>query len=164
MAVRALGEMPDNYRLRIVGPAEAEYRTELHQLATEMALSDRISFEPLLARSDLAECYRSAAALLFPVRWNEPWGLVPLEAMACGTPVIATGTGGSAEYLQHDRNCLLVPLDDHRAIARAVDRLGADADVRRTLRRGGLETATLYSESTCNAVFEGQLRDAAAAG
>ena len=162
VAIRALGDVSDSYRLRIIGPADAHYRSELAHIATEVGVRDRISFEPLLARSELAECYGSAAALLFPVRWNEPWGLVPLEAMACGTPVIATGTGGSAEYLEHERNCLLVALDDHRAVAGSVDRLAGDAELRQTLRREGLKTAARYSESECNAVFESQLLEAAA--
>ncbi len=49
----------------------------------------------------------AADALLFPVQWEEPWGLVPLEAMASGTPVVATGTGGSGEYLRDGDNCLV---------------------------------------------------------
>ena len=50
--------------------------------------------------------YAAADALLFCVEWPEPFGLVPLEAMAVGTPVVATGTGGSAEYLRDGENCL----------------------------------------------------------
>ena len=161
VAVRALGDLPTGYRLRIVGPADGEYEQELDHVATDLGVRDRISFEPALARSALAECYRRAAALLFPVRWNEPWGLVPLEAMACGTPVIATGTGGSSEYLRHEDNCLLVALDDHRAVARSVERLAGDGQLRGALRRHGLETAARYSESECNTAFEAQLLAAA---
>ncbi len=157
VAVRALGELPATYRLRIVGPADAAYAQELNHMAADLGVRDRIDFEPALARSALAECYRQAAAVLFPVRWNEPWGLVPLEAMACGTPVIATGTGGSSEYLRHEDNCLLVPLDDHGAVARSVQRLAGDAHLRGSLRGHGLKTAARYSESECNTAFEAQL-------
>ncbi len=59
------------------------------------------------ARGRVAAAYADADAVLFPVQWEEPWGLVPLEAMAVGRPVIATGTGGSAEYLRDGENCLI---------------------------------------------------------
>jgi glycosyltransferase involved in cell wall biosynthesis len=163
VAVRALGELPASYRLRIVGPADSAYERELTRLAADLGVSERVSLEPALDRVDLAECYRSAAAVLFPVRWNEPWGLVPLEAMACGTPVIATGTGGSAEYLEHERNCLLVSLNDHQAVAQSVERLAGDSELRDALRRHGLRSAARYSESECNTVFESQLREVAVA-
>src|SRR5207245_3553434 len=71
----------------------------------------------------------------------EPFGLVPIEAMACATPVIATGTGGSAEFLEHEANCLLVPRGDTRALAAAVQRLASEPDLRARIVAGGLRTA-----------------------
>ena len=50
--------------------------------------------------------------VVFPVRWEEPWGLVPIEAMARGRPVVATGRGGSGEYLRDGENCVLFEADD----------------------------------------------------
>ncbi|HEV2769871.1 MAG TPA: glycosyltransferase, partial [Solirubrobacteraceae bacterium] len=72
---------------------------------------------------DPAAAYAAADAVLFPVTWDEPFGLVPLEAMSVGRPEVATGTGGSAEYLRDGENCLLVPPGDARALAGAVRRL-----------------------------------------
>ena len=89
--------------------------------------------------------YGRADAVLFLPTWPEPWGLVPLEAMACGTPVIATGTGGSAEFLDHERNCLLVAPNDPPAVADAVRRLAGDPALRERLRAGGLETAARFT-------------------
>ena len=93
------------------------------------------------------DCRAAADAILFPVTWNEPWGLVPLEAMATGRPVIATGTGGSGEYLRDGENALLVPPGDAGALAEAVKRLAADPDLRAHLRAGGLTTARRYSQA-----------------
>lgn len=62
-----------------------------------------------LPRSLLRERYAHADAVVFPSRWDEPFGLVPLEAMTQGTPVVATRRGGSAEYLEDGVNCLAVP-------------------------------------------------------
>ena len=56
-------------------------------------------------RAELRDVYAAADVVVFPVQWNEPWGLVPLEAMSVGRPVVASGTGGSAEYLRDGENC-----------------------------------------------------------
>jgi phosphatidylinositol alpha-1,6-mannosyltransferase len=81
-------------------------------------------------------------ALLFPVRWAEPWGLVPLEAMAAGTPVVASGRGGSGEYLRDGENSLIFDPDGGPgALAAAVKRLAGDAAMRARLVEGGRATA-----------------------
>jgi glycosyltransferase involved in cell wall biosynthesis len=98
-------------------------------------------------RDRLQEVYAEADAVLFPVQWEEPWGLVPLEAMAVGRPVVATGTGGSAEYLRHEDNCLLFqPRDSAAALAEAVESVARSDDLRTRLRDGGLRTAARFTQ------------------
>ena len=92
---------------------------------------------------------------------GEPWGLVPLEAMARGRPVLATGRGGSAEYLRGEYNCLLFGADDAEALAAAIRRLGSDEALRNRLRRHGLETAPRYTEAVFNEAVEEELTSAA---
>jgi glycosyltransferase involved in cell wall biosynthesis len=94
-----------------------------------------------LEREQLPAEYRAADVMVFPSTWPEPFGLVPIEAMACGVPVVATGVGGSAEFLVHGENCLLVEPGDPVALAAAVRRLAGDPALRRTLVAHGLETA-----------------------
>jgi glycogen synthase len=84
--------------------------------------------------------------VLFPVTWQEPWGLVPLEAMAVGRPVVATATGGAAEYLVDEHNALVVAPGDADALAAAVRRLAEDGSLRERLREGGAETARRYDQ------------------
>lgn len=91
------------------------------------------------------EAYAAADAILFPVEWPEPWGLVPLEAMSVGRPVIATGTGGSGEYLRDGENCLLFPPGDAEALAARVRRLAAEPGLRARLIAGGRETAARFT-------------------
>jgi glycosyltransferase involved in cell wall biosynthesis len=97
---------------------------------------------------------------VFPVRWEEPWGLVPLEAMARGRPVAATGRGGSGEYLRDGENALLFEAGDPAGLARAVARLAEDPALRERLREAGLETAPRHTEVQFNAAV---LREAEAA-
>jgi glycosyltransferase involved in cell wall biosynthesis len=71
--------------------------------------------------------------------------------MAVGRPVVATGTGGSREFLVHERNCLLYePVESAQALADAVRRLGDDPALRARLRAAGSETAARYTERAYN--------------
>ncbi len=66
----------------------------------------------------------NALALLFPIDWPEPFGLVMIEAMACGTPVIARPCGSVPEVVQHGRNGFIVnTVDEMAAAVRAVDKI-----------------------------------------
>jgi glycosyltransferase involved in cell wall biosynthesis len=84
------------------------------------------------------------------VTWDEPWGLVPIEAMAHGVPVVATGRGGSAEYLRDGDNALLHPPGDVAALARALRRLADEPELRERLRAGGAETAPRHTARAFN--------------
>ncbi|MHB8330441.1 MAG: glycosyltransferase family 4 protein, partial [Acidimicrobiales bacterium] len=95
-------------------------------------------------RADLALRYAAADAVVFAPLWEEPFGLVPLEAMACGTPVVASPTGGSAEFLVDGVNCVAFASGDAIALAEALERLAADVGLRRTIVDNGLRTAAGY--------------------
>jgi glycosyltransferase involved in cell wall biosynthesis len=130
-------------------------------LVAELGLGSDVTFE-LLPRDRVAAAYAEADAVLFPVIWAEPWGLVPLEAMSVGRPVVATGTGGSGEYLRDGENCLLFePHDDPGALAAAVRRLSEDEALRRRLREGGFETARSHTERRFNEAIAAALVEAA---
>jgi glycosyltransferase involved in cell wall biosynthesis len=127
-------------RLAYVGRVSPEKgvdtaRAAADLLGLELAISD--SGDPYAA-------YAAADAVLFPVEWPEPWGLVPLEAMSVGRPVIATGTGGSGEYLEDGVNCLLFEPGDAAALADRVRELAGSAELRARLREGGFATAARY--------------------
>jgi glycosyltransferase involved in cell wall biosynthesis len=144
VAVRALAELPPQAVLDVVGRGDPGYRARLEALVTELGLAGRVRFA-VADRSRLAEVYSAADVLLFPPTWQEPFGLVPLEAMACGTPVVATGTGGSASFLVDGENCLLVPPGDPSALAGAVRRLAGDQGLRSRLVEAGMGTAAAHS-------------------
>jgi glycogen(starch) synthase len=147
-AVRALADLPDA-RLEVNGRGDTQELRRLRELAASLAVDARVH-----VAEDLAARYRDADVVVFPPVWVEPFGLVPLEAMACGTPVVATGTGGSAEYLRHGENCLLFPPGDHVALADAVTRLAGDADLRERLVAGGRLTARELDIAKVSEVLE----------
>ncbi len=161
-AIEALALLPDAVLTVAGSGGEARHEAELRELAARLGVGDRVSF-PDVPRAELQATYADADAVVFPVRWEEPWGLVPLEAMVVGTPVVATGAGGSGEYLEHGRNCLTYDLDDGAAaLAERVNSLAVDADLRDRLREGGFETARGISAARFNERIESALAAAAA--
>lgn len=139
VAVEALAQLPDA-SLEVVGPEDRRYVEQLRRLAARLDVAERFRLIGAVERRDLPDRYRSADVFVFPVLWDEPFGLVPLEAMASSTPVIATGTGGSAEFLTDGGNCLLVPKGDADALAAAVRRLAEDEKLRASLIQQGHAT------------------------
>ena len=150
IAIRALPSLPDEAALAVVGAGDDQHRDELRALAAELGLGARVTFFQR-PREELQQAYADADAIVFPVTWEEPWGLVPIEAMAVGRPVVATGRGGSGEYLREGENCLLFDPDDGpEALAAALQRLAGDEPLRERLRAGGRRTAAGLDEARFN--------------
>lgn len=163
-AIEALAELPEPMRLDVVGSGDHAHLEELRALAECLGVAGRTSFRENVDQDRLRDLYAEADALLFPVIWPEPWGLVPIEAMACGTPVVATGTGGSGEYLRDRSNCLRVQPGDAGELAAAVRTLAESPDLRASLRANGLATAREHTEERFNVAVETEMQRAARAG
>jgi glycogen(starch) synthase len=145
IAVRALEHLP-GADLTVVGSGDDAYLERLRRVADEVGAGERTAFHGA-SRDELPAIYSQADAVVFPVQWEEPWGLVPLEAMAVGTPVVVTGRGGSREYLRDGDNCLVYrPAEDAAALAAAVRRLADDSALRSRLRTEGFATAARHDE------------------
>ena len=153
-AVEALAHLPAEAHLEVIGGWDAREQKRLLGRAEELGVAERVGFAGHRARDELMTAYATADVVVFPVRWREPWGLVPLEAMARGRPVVATGRGGSSEYLVDGENCLLFEADDPGGLAAAVRRLATDPDLRLRLRERGLQTAARHTEPVFNRAVE----------
>jgi glycosyltransferase involved in cell wall biosynthesis len=75
---------------------------------------------------EIMACFAAATVAVVPSRWQEPLGLVAIEAMAAGTPVVVTRVGALPEVVQHERTGLVVEPGDAGALADALDRVIAD--------------------------------------
>jgi glycosyltransferase involved in cell wall biosynthesis len=100
---------------------ETKEREYFHELV-EPHLVDGIEYLGEVTHGEKVELLQNARATLFPIEWEEPFGLVMIESMACGTPVIATRWGAVPEVIEHGRSGIIV--DDYRQMAAALD----DAD------------------------------------
>lgn len=158
-ALHALVRLSSEATLNVVGSGEPRYERGLRELAAALGVASRVRFHGVLTRHALASAYAEADALLFPVRWQEPFGLVPLEAMARGTPVIAAASGGAAAYLQDGHTALVVRADDPDALATAVCRLQRDDGLRATLRAEGRRAAERYPAERSLALVSAALEE-----
>lgn len=154
VAVEALAGIP-GARLRIATAGESPHEAELRELANRLGVADRLTIDRP-ARDEMPEVYARADVVLFPVQWEEPWGLVPLEAMAVGRPVVASGTGGSGEFLEHEANCLLYePRGDAAALGSAVERIAGEPGLADRLVTAGRRTAEQHSAAAwCEAIAD----------
>ena len=159
--VAAMPELPEA-RLRVLGPPERQHLDRLTELTRALGVTDRVEFGTS-PRGALAAAYRSADVCVFPSEWEEPFGIVPLESMACGTAVVATGRGGSGEFLRDGQNCALFAAGDAHALASAVRRIAGDPGLRRRLVAGGLTTARELTVDRLAAQLEAIHAGAAAA-
>ncbi|WP_066363095.1 glycosyltransferase [Herbidospora mongoliensis] len=114
--------------------------TRLRWLAQRNGVADRVTFTGQVTREDVPALMRSAAAVV-TVPWYEPFGMVALEAMACGVPVIASCVGGQKETVVNGITGVLVPPQRPTALARAIQRLLADPVRRSALGIAGADRA-----------------------
>jgi glycosyltransferase involved in cell wall biosynthesis len=152
-AIRSLPHLPEEAELALYGRGGLSERNRLAAVASELGIAGRVRFDEV-TRDELATVYRDADAVVFPSEWEEPFGLIPLEAMACATPVAATATGGSGEFLFDGQNCVTFSPGQPAALAAALARLSGDAALRRTLVEGGLRTVAQLDADRLTDVVE----------
>ena len=94
-------------RLTMAGRTDPKQK-EYFDLKIAPHLNDKITFVGELSQEQLPEFYGSATALLYPIEWEEPFGLVVTEAMACGTPVIAYRHGSMPELIEEGKTGFVI--------------------------------------------------------
>lgn len=151
VAIRTLAELPDrDARLLIVGGAsgadgDAE-AARAHALVDELGLHERVSFVEPQPHHILSTYYRAADVVIAPSR-SESFGLVALEAAACGIPVVASAVGGLISLVDDGRTGRLVDGRDPRDYARAIVDVLADPDRRAAMSTAAVERARRYTWS-----------------
>jgi glycosyltransferase involved in cell wall biosynthesis len=105
--------------LKIAGKKQDPKELTYYHEFVEPHLVDGIEYLGEVSHGEKVELLQNARATLFPIEWEEPFGLVMIESMACGTPVIATRFGAVPEVIEHGRSGIIV--DDYRIIPAALD-------------------------------------------
>jgi D-inositol-3-phosphate glycosyltransferase len=158
--VAAVAGLPDTELVVAGGPprerlAEEPEAARLMRIARDVAVQDRVSFRGRLERHEVPPLLRSADAVVC-VPWYEPFGIVPLEAMACGVPVVAAAVGGLIDTVVDGVTGIHVPPRRPDAIVAAVQTLLGDASLRASLGAAGVRRVRrLYTwERVADAVLE----------
>ncbi|MDE3088586.1 MAG: glycosyltransferase [Chloroflexota bacterium] len=126
-------------------PADAEL-VRLQALKEELGISDLVTFLGRRTQEALVYYYAAADAVVMPSLY-ESFGMVALEAMACGTPVVASDVGGLSYLVRDGETGFLVPERDPRALANCLTLLLRDPALRARLGRRGIEVAREYAWS-----------------
>jgi len=114
--------MESGLPLKIAGKSREPLEQAYFREFIEPHLGDGIEWLGEVSHGEKVELLQHARATLFPIEWEEPFGLVMIESMACGTPVIATNRGAVPEVIEHGRSGIIV--EDYRIMAAAI----AEAD------------------------------------
>lgn len=139
-----LKNLPQKARLLIVGgesdvpdPAKCPEIGRLQEIAKQEDVLDRVLFTGRKDRNVLRYFY-SAANVFVTTPWYEPFGITPLEAMACGTPVIGSSVGGIKYTVDHGKTGFLVPPDNPESLAHTIGQLMKDNHLLQAMKKNAL--------------------------
>jgi glycosyltransferase involved in cell wall biosynthesis len=143
--ITALRSMPETELVIAGGPVDVESDPEARRLAAHAArvgVRDRLWLAGQVSRDAMPALLRSADVVAC-VPWYEPFGIVPLEAMACGVPVVASAVGGLTDTVVDGVTGVLVSPRDPAALARALHSLLADGARREACGLAGLDRVSV---------------------
>jgi glycosyltransferase involved in cell wall biosynthesis len=109
--------------LKLAGKRQELREEEFFEAAVRPHLGGDIEYLGEVSHAEKVDLLQNARATLFPIEWAEPFGLVMIESMACGTPVIATRHGAVPEVIEDGRTGIIV--DDHTEMAGVIERADA---------------------------------------
>jgi glycosyltransferase involved in cell wall biosynthesis len=105
--------------LKLAGKMQELREEEFFDAAVRPHLGGDIEYLGEVSHDEKVDLLQNARATLFPIEWAEPFGLVMIESMACGTPVIASRHGAVPEVIEHGRSGIIV--DDHKEMPAALE-------------------------------------------
>jgi glycosyltransferase involved in cell wall biosynthesis len=156
VGIAALADVED---VALVIAGDGDQRAPLERRAAELGVADRVHFLGAQSRERVLELFRAADASLLSSSWeNFPHTVV--EALAVGTPVLATRVGGVAEVVHDGENGLLVPAGDRAALAASIRRFFDDDALRERLRTAAAGSVRAFDRDTVFARLERALEEA----
>lgn len=140
---------------------EGDYPQQLRRLADELGISDRVHFA---GHQEDVYPWFDAMDVVVHASHGEPFGLVLVEAMALGKPLVATAAGGPTEIIEDGVSGLLVPPGDHEAMAGAIAAVLDDAALQASLGAGAAGRARAFDEQRMADRFATLIGDVVARG
>jgi D-inositol-3-phosphate glycosyltransferase len=168
--VRENPALRDSLTVAFVGGLSGTGRADpdqLTELSRDLGIAGLVRLEPPCPQSELADWYRAATVVMVP-SYSESFGLVAVEAQACGTPVVAASVGGLRTAVQDGISGILIDGHDPAAYADALSTLIRSPARRESLARGGVAHAGRFGWNAAVdrllAVYDGALSEALAPG
>ncbi|MGQ9780710.1 MAG: glycosyltransferase family 4 protein [Nitrososphaeria archaeon] len=138
--IRALPKILEKHNVKLVVVGDGPSRSFLESEAYRLGLSNRVIFAGFVSDQEMIRLMKSADVLVVPSIY-EPFGIVALEGMAAGVPVVASDVDGLAEIIKHEENGVKVYPQDPSSISWGVDRVLSDYRLAERLRQKGKESA-----------------------
>ena len=135
LMLKALSRLSGDWQATIVG--EGNHLDACKALAEQLGIANRVRFTGWVPHAELDDYYRSARLLVVPSRWPEPFGMVGIEAMARGRPVVAFANGGIPDWLDHGNTGLLVPEGDLAGMTSSIQALLDNASLAEHMGKAG---------------------------
>ena len=126
-----------SWKMRIVGGGDESYLAELKALADP--LGERVEFVPKVSQGEILQMMSRATVFVSASIWGEPFGRTNIEAMGCGTPLVASLTGAILEIVRPGESALVYPKEDAAALSRELEQVLDDPVLRRSLALKGVE-------------------------
>ena len=147
--VQALGRLHDaglDFTAEIAGDApDKDFLVELQSFVRARGMEGKVSFTGFLDRGTLGALFARSNVLVFPSKFQEPFGISQVEALAAGLVVVSSGTGGAKEIIRDKIDGLLFAADNAADLATKLAQLGREPGLMARLQRSGQSRATTFS-------------------
>jgi glycosyltransferase involved in cell wall biosynthesis len=152
-AMALLRQRPGCTDVRLVIKGRGVEKAALLALVEQLQLTDSVQLiDAFYSTTQLAELLCSSRVFVHAAH-NEPFGLSPIEALACGTPAVVTGTGGTAETVIHEQSGLYYDYQSDESLAAQLERLFTDESLWQRLSAGAIQHATQFNWAATHEVF-----------
>ncbi|NER53001.1 MAG: glycosyltransferase family 4 protein [Symploca sp. SIO1A3] len=125
------------------GTIQPEFVQALYQFIESEGMEELVEFTGALSRQELKQLYRTHNVLVFPSRFQEPFGISQIEAMAAGLTLVTSGTGGAGEIIEHGKSGLLFESENCLDLAEVLSSLPTDPAEWEAITRKGQQRAML---------------------
>jgi glycosyltransferase involved in cell wall biosynthesis len=136
--LQAIAQLPSDVQTLMVGDFTPDLRRATENKAMALGCADRIELQGWVDRKSVRGVFELATVFAFPSVWPETLGIVGIEALACGVPVVASDIGGVREWLRPGETGRLVPPGDAVALATGLQELLFDTALNRAMGTKGI--------------------------
>lgn len=137
LLLAALSQLKIPFQANIVGDGNA--RASLEALSDQKGLKNKVTFHGWIPRNEIDAFYNQARVLAVPSRWAEPFGMIGLEAMNHGRPVVGFDAGGIGDWLENNVTGILVPENDTTSFAHALEKILSDDELAKKMAQQAIK-------------------------